>query len=323
MVLGAGTWGTALSIILNDNSHNVTLWHYKKDFLDKLNKDRIHPKLNCSIPKSINFTNNLEHINNKSMLVIAIPTQTIRGTLIKLKKIPDNLLIVNASKGIEVTSLKTISNVIEETTSVSKNNIIALYGPSHAEEVVKKLPTTIVAASNDIDNARIVQDIFSNQFFRIYSNNDIVGVEIAGSIKNIIAIAAGISVGVGFGDNTLSALITRGIAEIKRLGLEMGAIESTFLGLSGIGDLIVTATSKHSRNRKLGHRIGQGEKYENIIKDMTMVAEGVETSKAIYNLSKKLNIEMPICNEVYEILFDNKDPKTAIHDLMNRKLIDE
>tara|TARA_B100000700_G_scaffold200300_1_gene220275 strand:- start:205 stop:1176 length:972 start_codon:yes stop_codon:yes gene_type:complete len=323
MVLGAGTWGTALSIVLNNNAHKVTLWHYKKDFIDKLGRDRIHPKLNCNIPSTIKFTNNINHINKYEMIVIAIPTQTIRETLDDLISIPENLLIVNASKGIEVTSLNTVSNILEEVTTISKNNIIALYGPSHAEEVVKKLPTTIVAASDNIDNARLVQDVFSNQFFRVYSNNDIIGVEIAGSIKNIIAIAAGISVGVGFGDNTLAALITRGIAEIKRLGLKMGAKESTFVGLSGIGDLIVTATSLHSRNRKLGYRIGQGEKYNDIIKGMTMIAEGVETSKAIYKLSKKINIEMPICNEVYNILFKNKDPKSAINDLMSRKLIDE
>ena len=323
MVIGAGTWGTALSILLNDNGHKVTLWHYKQDFLNQLDLNRIHPKLNHPISSSINFTNNLENINNNDIIVIAIPTQTIRDTFKNFNEVSNEILFVNASKGIEITSLKTISNVLIEVTNIDKNNIVALYGPSHAEEVVKKIPTTIVASSTKINNARLVQDVFSNQFFRVYSNNDIIGVEISGSIKNIIAIAAGISDGVGFGDNTLSALITRGIAEIKRLGLKMGANENTFLGLSGIGDLIVTATSEHSRNRTLGYKIGKGNKLNDITSEMSMIAEGVATSQAIYKLSKKLNVEMPICDKVYEILFEYKDPKTAIFELMSRKLIDE
>ena len=323
VVLGAGTWGTALARVLFENSHEVTLWHYKKEFIDMLSETNRHPKLNCPIPKAIKLTSDLNCIHDHKVVVVAIPTQTIRKTFEKLNDISLDTLIVNASKGIEIKSLKTISNVISETTSIKSGNIIALYGPSHAEEVVKRLPTTIVSASSDIKNARFIQDIFSNQFLRIYSNSDIIGVEIAGSIKNIIAIAAGITVGVGFGDNTLAALITRGIAEIKRLGFEMGAKSETFLGLSGIGDLIVTATSLHSRNRKLGYDIGKGKKISELMNEMSMIAEGVDTSKAINMLSRELNVEMPICNKVYEILFLDKDPKTAIYELMNRRLIDE
>ena len=322
-VLGAGTWGTALAKVLDSNSHNVTLWHYKQSFVDYLESNRVHPKLNCEISKTIVLTSNLDFISNNDIIVIAIPTQSIRHTLKKIGSVNKDVLIVNASKGIEISSLKTISNVIQETLNFNRKNIIAFYGPSHAEEVVKELPTTIVSASDSIENARLIQDLFSNSFMRVYSNNDIIGVEVSGSVKNIIAIAAGITVGVGFGDNTLSALITRGIAEIQRLGIKMGAQEKTFLGLSGIGDLIVTATSIHSRNRKIGYDIGKGKNISKLLGDMTMVAEGVFTSKAIYKLANNMKIEMPICNKVYEILFLKKDPKLAIYELMNRKLIDE
>ena len=323
IVLGAGTWGTTLAKVLDQNLHSVTLWHYRKDFIEQINKNRYHSKLNIKISKSIHLTSNLKEFEKFDMAVIAVPSQSIREVLNKVKIIHQDLIIVNASKGIEVSSLNTVSKIIENITLVSKNNIVALYGPSHAEEVAKEIPTTIVAACVNIDTARITQDVFSNHYFRIYSNDDIIGVEIGGAVKNIIAIAAGITIGVGYGDNTISALITRGIAEIKRLGIKMGAKEKTFLGLSGIGDLIVTATSTHSRNRKLGFELGKGKKINKVIEDMGMVVEGVQTSKAIYKLAKKMDVEMPICNNVYQILFNQKNPTIAIKDLMNRKLIDE
>ena len=323
IVLGAGTWGTTLAKVLNQNSHSVTLWHYNSNFIKLLEQNRYHPKLKVPISENIMFTSDFKEFEKFDILVIAVPTQSIRQVLNKIKIFHNDLVVVNASKGIEVSSLKTVSNIIKDTTSLSKKNIVALYGPSHAEEVARKIPTTVVSACVNIDTARKIQDAFSNQYFRVYSNDDIIGVEIGGAVKNIIAIAAGITIGIGYGDNTISALITRGIAEIKRLGIKMGAKDKTFLGLSGIGDLIVTAMSTHSRNRTLGFELGKGKKINEVIDNMGMVVEGVQTSKAIFKLAKKMNVDMPICNNVYQILYNQKNPTLAIKDLMSRKLIDE
>ena len=323
LVLGAGTWGTTLAKVLNQNSHSVTLWHYKNIFIKKMEQNRYHPNLKVPISENIILTSDFKQFEKFDILVIAVPTQSIRQVLKRIKNFHNDLIIVNASKGIEVSSLKTISNIIKDITLLSKSNIVALYGPSHAEEVAKKIPTTVVSACTNINTARKIQDVFSNQYFRVYSNNDIKGVEIGGAVKNIIAIAAGITIGIGYGDNTISALITRGIAEIKRLGIKMGAKDKTFLGLSGIGDLIVTAMSTHSRNRTLGFELGKGKKINEVINDMEMIVEGVQTSKAIYKLAKKMKVDMPICNNVYQILFNQKNPTIAIKDLMTRKLIDE
>ena len=308
LVLGAGTWGTTLAKVLNQNSHSVTLWHYKNIFIKKMEQNRYHPNLKVPISENIILTSDFKQFEKFDILVIAVPTQSIRQVLKRIKNFHNDLIIVNASKGIEVSSLKTISNIIKDITLLSKSNIVALYGPSHAEEVAKKIPTTVVSACTNINTARKIQDVFSNQYFRVYSNNDIKGVEIGGAVKNIIAIAAGITIGIGYGDNTISALITRGIAEIKRLGIKMGAKDKTFLGLSGIGDLIVTAMSTHSRNRTLGLELGKGKKINEVIEDMEMVVEGVQTSKAIYKLAKKMKVDMPICNNVYQILFNQKNP---------------
>ena len=238
-------------------------------------------------------------------------------------QLSNDTIIVNVSKGIENDSLKTMSEVICEITSKDLSNIVTLYGPSHAEEVIAKHPTTLVSASTSNTSASYVQKIFSSSQLRVYTNKDIYGVELGGSLKNVIAIATGICDGIGFGDNTKAALLTRGIAEITHLGVTMGANADTFNGLSGVGDLIATCLSKHSRNRFVGEEIGKGKKLKEILNQMDMVAEGVKTTKSVYDLSKKHQIDMPICEGVYDILFNDKDPKSKVIELMTRDLKDE
>ena len=232
----------------------------------------------------------------------------------------ENQILVNVSKGIENDSLMTVSDVIIDELGCSYKKIVTLSGPSHAEEVIELNPTTLVSSSKDLVSAKKVQSVFSSDFLRIYINKDILGVELGGAIKNVIAIASGICDGIGYGDNTKAALLTRGISEIGNLGTLMGAKSSTFQGLSGIGDLIVTALSKHSRNRKVGEQIGKGKSLNLILKKMNMVAEGVKSSISVNELRKKHNADMPICESVYNILFNKKDPKQAVYELMNREL---
>ena len=244
--------------------------------------------------------------------------------MIKSKKCYSNdSIIVNVSKGLENNTLKRMSEVILDELNININQVVSLYGPSHAEEVIKGSPTTLVASSISESVSVIIQNIFSSNLLRVYTNNDIKGVELGGSIKNVIAIAAGICDGIGYGDNTKAALLTRGISEITRLGEAMGAKVSTFSGLSGIGDLIVTCLSKHSRNRYLGEAIGKGKKLDQILNNMDMVAEGVKTTKSVYDLSIKHKIDMPISIAVYKVLFNDEDPKTIVLDLMNRELAQE
>lgn len=323
-VLGAGTWGTTLAEVLYYNEHQVSLWHYREKFVKQLLKDRTHPKLkNHTISRSIHLTHKISELPLDEMIITAVPSQNLRESISKIPIISKDVLFVNASKGIEVSSLMRMSEVINNVTGLPFSNIISLHGPSHAEEVIQKLPTTVVSACENIHNARIVQKVFSNEYFRIYSNVDIIGVEMGGAVKNVIAIAAGICTGIGYGDNTLSALITRGLAELQRLGAALGANKETFSGLSGLGDLIVTSTSSHSRNRLVGEQIGKGRKLLEIIKKLGMVAEGIETAKSIHQLMKKLKIDMPICEQVYETLFNQKNPRDAIRELMTRTLVDE
>ena len=326
-VLGCGTWGSALAQILAFNDHNVTMWHYDKNKLLKINKDRSHPNLpNFTYHSSISFDHDLKSaIKKTDLIVIATPSKSVRS-LSKLLcgYISPEQIIVSTSKGLESKTLKRMSEIIrEEINIISEKNIIALYGPSHAEEVIKKFPTAIVAASLDIINAQKVQSIFSSEILRVYTNKDIIGVELGGSLKNVIAIGVGMCDGVGFGDNTKSAIITRGMAEIIRLGVAMGAKKETFSGLSGIGDMIATCLSKHSRNRYVGESLGKGKSLEEIMKSMNMVAEGVETAKSIESLSLKYDIDMPISNAVCKILFEGKDPKSMVVNLMTRHLGDE
>ena len=325
-LLGCGAWGSAIAQTLADNGHAVSAWHYKSVLVDAMQKDRHHAKLkNLVFNDNISFDSNIEScLLNPKLVVIAVPSHAIRELMnISSKYFTSETIIINLSKGLENITLKRMSEVILETTDVDNDRIVSLYGPSHAEEVLLGYPTTLVAASSNERSSKLIQEIFSSNILRVYSNKDIKGVELGGSLKNVIAIAAGICDGIGFGDNTKAALLTRGMAEITRLGVEMGAKESTFSGLSGIGDLIATCLSKHSRNRYVGEEIGKGESLSSILDSMNMVAEGVKTTSSVYDISKKYNLDMPISNGVYNILFNDNDPKSIVSELMNRDLVNE
>lgn len=327
-VLGAGSWGTTLSILLANKGYQIFLWEYYKKHVDMLNKHRenINFLPGILIPKEIIITNNIEEcLQDTECLVVVVPSHTVRSVFKKCSSlITKKMVIVSASKGLEQDTLSTVSQVIEsEIKSDFIENIGILSGPSHAEEVSRHIPTTVVSAAKTEKTAKFIQELFSTSYFRVYTNLDVKGVELGGSLKNIIALASGILSGLGSGDNTNAALITRGLAEISRLGVAMGAQRETFFGLSGLGDLIVTCTSKHSRNRHLGELIGKGMSFNDALSNMTMVAEGVNTTKAAFILSKKLNIELPITMAIYEVLFEEKNPKKAVEILMTRELKSE
>lgn len=322
-VLGAGSWGTTLAILLAEKGFPVTLWAHRPEFAKELQEKRE----NFRYLKGIRFPDNLLVTNDEStaasnakLIVVATPAQAMRETLERIRHLDfKDTIFVNVAKGIEVHSDLRMSEVIEQVlTQVPDENVAILYGPSHAEEVSLKQPTTVVVSSHSMETARFVQDTFMTPMFRVYVNSDVVGVEVAGSVKNVMAIAAGIADGLGYGDNAKAAIITRGLAEISRLAMKLGANPLTFSGLAGIGDLIVTCASRHSRNRRVGELIGKGMKLEDILKDMVMVAEGIETTKAVMELSKKLGIEMPITRAVYEMLFEDKPVKQAVLALMTR-----
>ncbi len=322
-VLGAGTWGTALSQVLAENGNEVALWHYNSESAREMQLSRIHSNLNSfTFHENINIISDFDSLPQDAPLVIAIPSHVVRETLTKIKNMSPSLVIC-ASKGIENDSMQLMSDVIVESTNWNEDRVVALSGPSHAEEVCKKMPTAIVAACSNKSNAKYIQKLFSNDYFRVYTNTDIVGVEIGGAVKNVIAIAGGICSGLNLGDNTKAALLTRGLWEISRLGKFLGAKNETFFGLSGIGDLIVTAFSEHSRNRKVGELLAKGSSLEDVYSKMNMVAEGINTTKSLYQLSQKHNINMPICEETYKVLFLQKPPMDAIKDLMQRELVDE
>ena len=324
-VLGAGGWGTTLAILLHYNGHNVTLWEYKKSYARHLLKTRINTDYlpGIKIPKEILITHDIEEASDdKNLIVLAVPSQFLRDVVKKInyRKIEDAIL-VSVSKGIENTSLMTMSQMLKDVfTHINENQIGVISGPSHAEEVSQMVPTAVVAASIDIETSKAIQAAFMTSYFRVYASTDILGVELGGAFKNIIAIGAGIIDGAGFGDNTKAAIMTRGVAEISRLGLAMGARPETFAGLSGMGDLIVTCMSRHSRNRYVGEQIGKGKKLKEVLKSMEQVAEGVETTRSAKQLAAKVKIETPITNEVYKILFEDKDPVKATTDLMTRDM---
>lgn len=321
-VLGGGSWGTALAIILSNNGHEVTLWEYNKHYVKELKKYYENKVFlpGIKIPREIEITNSLKDASSdKHMIVIAVPTQFIRSVLKQIRKISfKNTTFVSVSKGIEKDTLLTVNHIIMEELKIPEESIGVLSGPSHAEEVSRKIPTAVVAASSNIETAREIQTAFANSYFRVYSSTDIVGVELGGALKNVIAVGAGIIDGAKFGDNTKAAIMTRGIAEISRLGVELGARPETFSGLSGMGDLIVTCMSRHSRNRYVGEQIGMGKKLPEVLKSMKMVAEGVETCKSVHQLAAKHHIDVPIANAVYNILFNEKDPVKVTNDLMSR-----
>jgi len=321
-VIGAGSWGTTLAILLAEKSHDVVLWVFEKNELPKLEKERVNTKYlpEAKFPANLELTGNLqEAISFGDYLVISSPSHVVRTVCSQFSnQVKDSQFIINVAKGIENDTLKRMSEVIQDTLSISPDRITTLYGPSHAEEVSRKIATAVVSASSNIETARRIQELFRAPYFRVYSSDDIIGVELGGSLKNVIAIAAGICDGAGFGDNTKAALLTRGMVEMTRLGVTMGARQETFAGLSGIGDLIVTCLSKHSRNRHVGEQIGKGRKLEDILNEMVMVAEGVKTTRSVYQLMKKFNVEMPISEQVYKVLFEGKPAIKAVRDLMSR-----
>lgn len=329
-ILGAGSWAIALSVLLEKNNHNVCMWEFNKDEAEMLKQEREHKtKLpGIIIPESITITNNLKDpFIDCDLMIVAVPAQTVRICMKTIESNIDKDLIssvdgwVIVSKGIEVSSGRLLTEIIaEELSEVNDEKLVVLSGPSHAEEVSRGVPTTVVAASPSHDLAIKVQHEFSNETFRIYTDTDMTGVELCASVKNVIAVAAGVIDGLGFGDNTKGALLTRGMVEITRLGKKMGANEMTFSGLAGFGDLITTCISKHSRNRKMGELLASGLSMDEALSKMTMVAEGVATTKSVYELAKKLDIDMPITTEIYKTLYEGKSPQEAVKDLMMRQL---
>jgi len=323
-VLGAGSWGIAISVLVTDNSHNVTLWEVDSDQARRLEKEREDKQRlpGIKIPSAVKITSNLEEaVSGKELLALALPSHVVRKVAQNLAKIVLEIpIVLNLAKGIETQSLCRMSEVLkQELPEKLHKNICTLSGPSHAEEVSRKIATSVVVAGFKEETAQKTQEIFMNSYFRVYTNSDLVGVELGGSLKNIIAIASGICDGLGLGDNTKGALLTRGLAEMMRLAEKLGAKSSTLAGLSGMGDLIATCTSKHSRNRYVGEEIAKGRKLNEILQSMAMVAEGVKTTKSAYQLSRKYNVEMPITEQVYKILFEEKDPRQAVKDLMTRE----
>lgn len=319
-VIGAGSWGTSLSILLNNNGHQVSVWSLFQEEVDMINKEREHKRNlpGIKVPDSIKFTTNMEEcLLNHDYVVLVVPSQAVRSTARLLSQYMNKSdVVVICSKGLEESTGLTLSQVVNS--EIPEIEVAALYGPSHAEEVASGIPTTVVSASPNLEIAMEVQDLFMSAAFRVYTSSDLIGSEIGAACKNVIALCAGISDGLGYGDNSKAALMTRGITEIARLGIAMGGMPATFLGLAGIGDLIVTCTSRHSRNWRAGYLIGKGSTVEVAQNEVKMVIEGISATRAIKELSNKYDVEMPISNEAYEILFNNKDCKTAVYDLMTR-----
>ncbi|AMW98631.1 MULTISPECIES: NAD(P)H-dependent glycerol-3-phosphate dehydrogenase [Rummeliibacillus] len=322
-VLGAGSWGTSLAIVLAENGHDTLLWTHRKEQAEEISNQHRNAKYlpETILPENLNATDDMEKaISHAEIVVMAVPTKGIRETCKKmLKTLDKKVLFIHVSKGIEPNTLLRISDIIkEEIPAEFIEEIVVLSGPSHAEEVVLHHPTTVAAACEDIVAAERVQDLFMNQYFRVYTNKDVIGVEIGGALKNVIALAAGAVDGLGFGDNAKAALITRGLAEISRLGVKMGANPLTFSGLAGMGDLIVTCTSVHSRNWRAGHMLGKGYTLDEILEQMGMVVEGVRTTKAAHQLAEKYDVSMPIAEALYSVLFEDKNPRQTVEELMLR-----
>lgn len=319
-IVGAGSWGLALSVLVDRNGHKATVWSHTPSVVEMLTKEREHKtKLpGVILNESILITDNLENvIKENDVIILGVPSPYIRKTSKEMAPfVKDNQIIVNVSKGIEEDSLLTLSEVIEE--EIPNAKVAVMCGPSHAEEVGRGIPTTIVVGARDRKTAETLQNIFMNEVFRVYTSPDVLGMEIGSALKNVIALAAGCADGLGYGDNTKAALITRGIAEITRLGTAMGGKAETFAGLTGMGDLIVTCASMHSRNRRAGILIGQGKTMQEAMDEVKMVVEGVYSAKAALKLSKKYEVEMPIIEQINLVLFENKSAKEAVRDLMIR-----
>ena len=332
-IIGGGGWGLALAGLLASNEHIVKVWEHDPSFLHDLLASHSNPTLlpGVILPKSVSFTGSHKELASFSpqIVIIATPSQFIRATI---NAIPDQhrsalwlnpelIAVVNVAKGIEEDSLLRVSEVLRELLPEAVHKrICTLSGPSHAEEVARRVPTTVVVAGSNEDLLKELQEVFSTSYFRVYRSTDLIGVETGGAVKNVISIAAGIIAGLGFGDNTIGALLTRGLVEIQRLGVSLGAKPDTFLGLSGLGDLVTTATSPHSRNRFVGFEIGKGRKLREIVASMKMIAEGVATTNSVRRLAIQKNVEMPITEQVWQVLNLDLDPRQAIIALMTREL---
>lgn len=322
-VIGAGSWGTALAMVLADNGSEVRLWSHNQCQVDEINQFHTNKKYlpEIDLPKLIvGYASLNDALTGIETIILAVPTKAIREVIGKIRAFCSTpLTITHVSKGIEPDSLMRITEMIkEEMPKELLKDVVVLSGPSHAEEVSLRHPTTVAVSSENMNAAEEIQDLFINHNFRVYTNPDVIGVELGGALKNIIALAAGITDGLGYGDNAKAALMTRGLAEIARLGTKMGANPLTFSGLAGIGDLIVTCTSVHSRNWRAGNQLGKGKSLEEVLDNMGMVVEGVRTTKAAYQLAKKYHVNMPITFVLYDVLFNGKNPKDAVDVLMAR-----
>ncbi len=319
-VLGAGSWGTALALLLNNNGHEVAIWSILPDEIETLKTERENKRClpGVMIPERISFTADAkEAVLGKDVLVMAVASPYTRSTSHALRElVTEGQIIVNVAKGIEEATLMTLTEVISD--EIPQADVTVLSGPSHAEEVGRGIPTSCVVGATDKKTAEFLQNVFMSEVFRVYTSPDIMGIELGGALKNVIALAAGIADGIGYGDNTKAALVTRGIYEISKLGMAMGGKAETFNGLTGIGDLIVTCASMHSRNRRAGILIGQGKTYEEAMKEVNMVVEGVYAAKAAVKLAEKYNVDLPIAEQVNKILFEGKKPEEAVKELMLR-----
>ncbi|AUW62513.1 MULTISPECIES: NAD(P)H-dependent glycerol-3-phosphate dehydrogenase [Staphylococcus] len=322
-VFGTGSFGTALANVLAENGHSVLMWGKNENTVDEINQSHQNKRYlkDVTLNETIKATSQLEQaVNFSDIFLIALPTKAIRNVVTEIDQhIKTKKTFIHVAKGIENETFKRVSEMIEDSVSKNhKNGVGVLSGPSHAEEVVIKQPTTVAASSKDEHISKLIQDLFMNDYLRVYTNNDLIGVELGGALKNIIAVASGIVAGMGYGDNAKAALMTRGLAEISRLGEKLGADPMTFLGLGGIGDLIVTCTSTHSRNYTLGYKLGKGKTTEEALNEMNMVVEGIYTTNSVYHLAKSQNVDMPITNALYKVLFEDKPVKDSVKDLMGR-----
>ena len=326
-ILGAGSWGIANAVLLHGNGHDVCVWSHSEEEVDQLNRDKeSKAKLpGVPIPESITIHSDLQaSVSDADCIVFGVPSTAIRPVARQLKDLKEGVLFLSLAKGIENDTLLRMSEIIiKEVECANPQNTLVLSGPSHAEEVAKGIPTSVVIAGAYLNKVSMLQEAYSNEFFRVYTSDDVLGVELCGCLKNVIAIATGICDGLGFGDNTKGALLARGLAEISRLGEKMGGQSRTFSGLSGMGDLITTCFSRHSRNRYVGEEIGKGRVLKDILAQMTMVAEGVKATKSGLMLSRKHDVEMPITKVVYDVLYNDEDPKTMVSGLMTRELKSE
>jgi glycerol-3-phosphate dehydrogenase (NAD(P)+) len=316
-VVGAGSWGTAISSLLAKKGERVIVWARRRELADEINKKHVNKDYlsDVPLPKEIRATNKVEELKEADYIIIAVPSHAFRSIIKEFKNVIEGKTILSLTKGLEKGGLR-MSEVAKDV--LGEVNIAVLSGPNHAEEVIREVPSATVIACENEDLAREFQELLMTPYFRVYTNPDVVGVELAGATKNVIAIAAGISDGLGYGDNTKASLMTRGLAEIMRLGVACGANPFTYLGLAGVGDLIATCTSKHSRNRYVGEEIGRGRKLSEVISGMKMVAEGVKTAPAVKKLAQEKGISMPITDEVIKILYEGKSPKESVLELMLR-----